>query len=253
MNATIKNGEFNLQANHEPQIDATLQNMAKEMINSDVSNWHWHSQVFLKRHTLSRLMYYYEVYKQIVNVPGVIMEFGVQYGAIMSTLVALRGMLEPYNYSRKIIGFDTFSGFPSVSSAGRDKNCEVGMYNVQEGWRDTLSCILDLHEQLSPVSHIKKFELVQGDACVTVPEYIKQNPATIVALAIFDFDLYRPTKVALKQIIPRLTKGSVLMFDELNCSHMPGETVALLEQVGLNNLRLRCDPNQPHRAYTVFE
>jgi hypothetical protein len=251
--STKINGEFTLRTEADLQIDAMLQGMAKDLLNVEISNWHWHSQVFMKRHTLSRLTYYYDIYKKIVDVPGVIMEFGVQYGAIMSTLIALRGMLEPYNYSRKIIGFDTFSGFPSVSPMGHDKNCEVGMYKVKEGWVDTLSHILQAHEQMSPVNNIKKFELVQGDACVTVPEYIAQNPATVIALAIFDFDLYKPTKVALEQVIPRLTKGSILMFDELNCPHMPGETMAVLEQVGLNNLRLRCDPNQPYRAYAVFE
>ena len=39
------------------------------------------------------------------------MEFGVEWGSTLSLLIKLRSIHEPYNYSRKIIGFDTFSGF----------------------------------------------------------------------------------------------------------------------------------------------
>jgi hypothetical protein len=33
----------------------------------------------------------------------------------MALFTTLRNIYEPYNMSRKIIGFDTFEGFPSVS------------------------------------------------------------------------------------------------------------------------------------------
>ena len=39
------------------------------------------------------------------------MEFGVRWGQNLITLNNLRGIYEPFNHSRKIIGFDTFEGF----------------------------------------------------------------------------------------------------------------------------------------------
>lgn len=43
-------------------------------------HWNQHSLVFLRRQSLSRLLYLDHLYKQIVDVPGVICEFGVQWG-----------------------------------------------------------------------------------------------------------------------------------------------------------------------------
>jgi hypothetical protein len=48
-------------------------------------------------------------------------------------------------------------------------------------------------------------------------------------MAIFDMDIYKPTKDVLEKIIPRLVKGSLLVFDELNFKAFPGETIAVNE------------------------
>ena len=37
----------------------------------------------------------------------------------------------------------------------------------------------------------------------------------MLLLLFVDFDLYKPCKVALKNFIPRMTKGSILAFDEM--------------------------------------
>jgi hypothetical protein len=71
-------------------------------------------------------------------------------------------------------------------------------------------------------------------------------------MAIFDMDIYQPTKDALEAIIPRLTKGSVLIFDELNCPEFPGETEALNEVLQINKLKLNHDPHQPTCAWAVW-
>jgi hypothetical protein len=47
-------------------------------------------------------------------VPGVICEFGVQRGATSTQLINLRGVYEPYNYSRHLFSFDTFEGFTFI-------------------------------------------------------------------------------------------------------------------------------------------
>ena len=44
------------------------------------------------------------MYKKIIDVNGVIMEFGVRWGQNLSLLAAVRAMFEPYNVKRKIIG-----------------------------------------------------------------------------------------------------------------------------------------------------
>lgn len=64
--------------------------------------------------------------------------------------------------------------------------------------------------------------MVKGDATVTIKKYLKDNPETIIAFAYFDFDIYEPTKVCLEAILPHLTKGAVIGFDEINFHDYPG-------------------------------
>jgi UDP-galactopyranose mutase len=85
-----------------------------------------------------------------------------------------------------------------------------------------------------------------------VNTWLEKNPHAIVSMAIFDMDVYKPTKDVLEKIIPRLTKGSLLVFDELNCQHFPGETTAVQEVLGLNNLTLQRHPHQSYCAWAVY-
>jgi hypothetical protein len=78
-----------------------------------------------------------------------------------------------------------------------------------------------------PVGHVPKVELVKGDANITIPKYIEDNPHVVVSLLYLDFDIYEPTKTALKYFIPRMPKGSIIAFDELNSPHWPGGTIAV--------------------------
>ena len=106
---------------------------------------------------------------------------------------------------------------------------------------------------LYSISHLKKFELVEGDAKHTIPDYLKKHPETVVSMAILDFDIYEPTKVALECIKPHLMKGSILVFDELCDDIFPGETIAVQEILGLNNLRVKRMPMTSRVSYAVVE
>jgi hypothetical protein len=209
--------------------------------------------LFTNRQTLSRILFMNELYKNIINVNGVIMEFGVRWGQNMSLFSSFRGMYEPFNHTRKIIGFDTFEGFPSVHTNDGDKDfIKQGAYSVGKNYEDYLENILNYHEKESPISHKKKFELIKGDATKKIKEYLRENPQTIIAFAYFDFDLYEPTKVCLEAILPYLTKGSIVAFDELNDPNFPGETIAFQEILGVNNYEIKRSPLNPFISYIVF-
>jgi len=207
--------------------------------------------LFLTRQTFSRIDLMRKLYKKIIPVTGVVMEFGVRWGQNLALFSNFRGMYEPYNYNRKIIGFDTFTGFPSVNEEDGDL-VKKGDYSVTNEWANQLEQILEFHNKNSPIGHKNKYELIKGDATITINEYLKNNPETIIALAYFDFDLYKPTKICLEKILPHFTKGSVVAFDELNCPEFPGETIALKEIIGLNNIALKRDLNNPLVSYFVY-
>jgi hypothetical protein len=209
--------------------------------------------MFLTSKNLARLLFFYEIYKKVVTTHGVIMEFGSRWGQTTALLATLRGIFEPFNRHRKIIGFDTFSGFTELTPEDGEPSCTPGSYSVTKGYEEYLDKLLAFHEQLNPIPHIKKYELVKGDAVETIPEYLSKHPETMVSLAVFDFDLYKPTKVALEAILPRLFKGSILVFDELCDGLFPGETTALIETMGLNRCRVQRLPMTSRLSYFEFE
>ena len=64
--------------------------------------------LYINRIGLMRILFMTEMYQQILDVHGVAMEFGCRWGQNLALFVNLRGILEPFNVSRRIIGFDTF-------------------------------------------------------------------------------------------------------------------------------------------------
>lgn len=210
--------------------------------------------LYVSSKAFSRLLFFYEIYKKIVTTHGIIAEFGVRWGQSLSTLAALRGIFEPFNRHRKIVGFDTFAGFKGISDKdGALCKNKDGSFSVAPDYENYLSQILALQEALNPISHLKKYELVKGDACETIPAYLKAHPETIISLAIFDFDIYKPTKAALEAVKPHLMKGSILVFDELADDIFPGETIALQEVFGLNNCRVQRMPMTARISYMEIE
>ncbi|MDH4981866.1 TylF/MycF/NovP-related O-methyltransferase [Hyphomicrobium sp. D-2] len=247
--AVIKtNGEFIQRSGSESDIDESLREMFQQHGFSTGPQWAYHANAYLKRQALSRILYLDEIYRSIVSVPGVICEFGVQYGATTALLTNLRGIYEPYNHSRHIYGFDTFEGFSTVVAKDGTFS-DQGDYAVPERYEEQLESLLGLHEANAPLSHITRYHLVRGDASVTVPAWIEANPHVVVSLAILDMDVFQPTRDVLEAIKPRLVKGSIVVFDEMNCPHFPGETLAALEVFGLNNLALRRHPHQPYCSW----
>jgi len=210
--------------------------------------------LFLSSRDLSRILFMDALYRQIVDVQGVVIEFGTRWGQNISLLSALRGIYEPFNRLRKIIGFDTFEGFPSVTKKDGASDLMVpGNLTVSKGYENYLKRIMELQELENPLAHIRKFEIRKGNAVIELDAYLSEHPETIVALAYFDFDLYEPTKECLERIRPHLVKGSVLGFDELNDPDSPGETRALAEVFGLNSVALKRHRYTSRVSYFVVE
>jgi hypothetical protein len=210
--------------------------------------------LFINRQNLSRIIFMHNMYQKILDVNGIVMEFGVRWGQNLSLFQNFRGMYEPFNHTRKIVGFDTFNGFPSVDKKdGNSEVATVGSYSVTDRYEEYLNQILNYHEKESPISHLKKYELVKGDASKTLEKYLQQHPETIVALAYFDFDIYEPTKRCLELLKGRLGKGSVIGFDELNFSEFPGETIAFDEVLGISNYKIVRSHITPLPSYIIIE
>jgi hypothetical protein len=206
--------------------------------------------LYLTPQTLSRVLFMDFLYRQVIDVQGIIVEFGCRWGQNLSLFTALRGIYEPYNRLRKVVGFDTFAGFPALGPLDGSQ-LSPGDYATTPGYETYLTEILAFQEQESPLSHIRKFEIHKGDASATLASYLDRNPQTVIALAYFDFDLYEPTRQCLNAIRPHITKGTVIGFDEANDATTPGETVAVREVLGLDRIALKRFPHNARTSYMV--
>jgi hypothetical protein len=210
--------------------------------------------LYMRAPALARVLWIDELYRMIVDVPGALMEFGIWWGQTLALFESFRAIHEPYNHARRFIGFDTFAGYPAPSSADVPSDTiKAGGYTVSDDYQPYLEAVLEYHQHENVIPHIKKFELVRGDVSQTVGPYIEKHQEMVVALAVFDLALYEPTKKALEAIKPRLVKGSVIAFDELNCAEYPGETRAVREVLGLDRHRVQRSRFLPDRSYFVIE
>lgn len=208
--------------------------------------------LFINRQNLMRFLFMQELYLKAMPVHGMVAEFGSKWGQNLAIFTNLRGIFEPYNYLRYILSFDTFGeGFPSVDI--KDGEHEIGEMAVTKDYDVYLDLILKYHESENPISQIKKHKLIKGDACQTVPQYLKDNPETIISLAYLDYDVYLPTKITLETIKNHLTKGSVVGFDEAGHPDWVGEGLALFESIGLRNIRLQHSQFSPTGSYFIVE
>ena len=209
---------------------------------------------YVPRQSLTRFLSKYELFKKVLNVQGSIVECGVYLGGGLMTFAQLSAILEPVNHQRRIIGFDTFTGFAAVSPQDKKSTSEHlkagGL--AADSYADLQRCA-ELYDQNRFLSHIPKVQLVKGDLSKTAPQFLKDNPHTVVSLLYLDLDVYEPTKIALQTFVPRMPKGSIIVFDELNADTWPGETLAVLETLGIKNLRIERFPFDTYLSYAVLE
>jgi len=209
----------------------------------------------IRRQDIARFLARYELFKLSAESNGSIVECGVLAGGGIASWLHFSSILEPYNHTRKIIGFDTFEGFPDVNKKdtehGFSEHLYEGGYRVGSEIKEEIENLIQLHDQNRPLGHIPKVDLVKGDACKTIINYLETNPHLLISLLYLDFDLYEPTKVALEHLYPRVVKGGIVAFDELNCPEFPGETTALMETIPLDQVQLRRFPFDPYISYFV--
>jgi hypothetical protein len=186
--------------------------------------------------SIKQFLIRYELIKLIKDIPGDIIECGVCGGRGLFSLLQSHLILEPNFFYRKIIGFDTFSGFSKLNDLDNKHVNKIGDFkfeNIEE-----LLNLGKIHTEFQ-YEDLNKISLVKGNAEETIPEYINKNKHILISLLYLDFDLYEPTKIALKYFLPRMCKGSIIVFDEINFEKFPGETIALLETLNINNYEIK--------------
>ena len=213
---------------------------------------------YVPRQNMARFLARYEIFKLIMDVQGSIVECGVLFGGGLMGFANLSVILEPYNFQRRIIGFDTFSGFPEVAAEDlmgaperKSAHLKTGGFAAPTAYEDLLQAIrvFDMNRFLN---HFPKVSLVQGDFDKTSAQYLEDHPHLVISCLYLDFDIYTPTKLAIERFFSRIPKGGIVVFDELNEEAFPGETIAVMEALDLTKLRVRRFPFEPRISYAII-
>jgi hypothetical protein len=209
---------------------------------------------YVRRQHLKRFLALYEIFKLVLPVKGSIVECGVFRGFGFMSWAKLSTIFEPENFTRRVYGFDTFSGFPSIGDEDENvRESEVVALpqpgDLSSNSKNELEALLTQYDQDRFLGHMDKAHLIAGDACESIPKFVGDNPHLLVSLLFLDFDLYEPTKVAIEHFVPRMPKGSILAFDELDNPIWPGETQALLDTLGIQNVQIERLPWDPYIGF----
>ena len=182
--------------------------------------WDYENGFYLTSHVtrIAKLLAHFELYKTIVGLPGHVIECGVYKGASLIRFATFREILES-PFSRRIIAFDAFGAFPvppDPEDAQFAKDFEAaGGHGISV---EELELVLARKQ-------LENTELVPGDICQTVPNYLMDHPELKVALLHIDVDVFEPTSVVLDSLFDRVVRGGVVVLDDYGT--VGGETRAV--------------------------
>lgn len=147
--------------------------------------------------------------KKVNNVPGAAAECGVYCGSTLR-------MLAKAAPDRPMYGFDTFKGLPAAMWS----ICEV--HSVGD-FADT-----SFEAVKAYVAQCPNVRLVQGE----FPASTRGLEGERFAFVHLDFDFYESTRAALEWLIPRMSPGGVILFDDYEWHRCPGVKRAI-DELGL--------------------
>lgn len=179
-----------------------------------------HFGLYSGTQTIGRVLSIYEAFKQTLEIPGDIFEFGCWKGSNLLFLAKLLTLFQP-NSIKQVYGFDSFEGLQTF--APEDGDTESEFRDRYRGDREILEKFIRLYEMESWV------HLVVGNALDTIDEFEKSNQHSMISISYIDFDLYEPCKRALEFSDRRLSVGGLIILDEALTETWKGEGQALRE------------------------
>jgi len=210
---------------------------------------------YARRQQVARFLSFYEIFKLTQGVKGCVLDCGTYHGFSAFSWAQFLAIHQPYSYHDRLVIFDTWEGLTEPSE--QEKKLAKHNPEMQRGAFGDVSLkeqkrCAELFKWNHPLGHVWDIDFVQGDICVTAEKYIDKHPELLIRILYLDMDLFEPTKAALINFIPRMSKGSIVAFDEAGNSRWGGETRALLEGFDLPQNSLRCFEYEPNMSYMIL-
>jgi hypothetical protein len=186
----------------------------------------------------AKILSRYELFKQVIGVPGDIVECGVFKGTGVLFWAKLIQIFHPLSL-RKVVGFDTFGEFPATAGVDQKFATELCAEAAYDGADPAALMAI-----ASECGVRDRIELIPGDARATIPEYVEVHPGFRIALLNLDFDTYAPTHAALEVLYDSVVPGGVVICDEYSLSGSTESDAVddYLREHGLSAVRLRSIP-----------
>ena len=151
-----------------------------------------------------------ELYMQVKDLAGDILEFGVFKGAGVALFLKLKMMYEP-NSLMKVIGFDFFNSEALTNTLdGLNKSMMTAVLNRVESNELSLE---NVKKRLS-VFNEDTYKLIEGEAVANSKKFCLENPGARIKILYMDIDLGEPSYNILKNLWNKVVKHGVIVFDE---------------------------------------
>jgi len=184
---------------------------------------------------ISKVLAHYELFKLALEIPGAIVECGVFKGASLARFAAFRDLFSS-PLSKRIVAFDTFCEFPATEHEP-DKAMREQLVQAAGNQSISVDQMMDVLEHKGCSRFV---ELVAGDICETLPDYVHTHPELKVSLLNLDTDIYEPAITVLENLYPRLERGGILILDDYGT--FPGETKAVDDYFNGKDVEIRKFP-----------
>ncbi len=221
---------YTLSSDKELRTRADLFNIFLSLSKKNKIEAERNSGLFLRSSLLARFLAINEIYQKILNLPGVICDFGTWYGQNAIILENLRAINEPNNIDRTIHSFDTFKGYQGFSNKDFKSNgVKNNSYKINiQNYEKSLLKILDLQQKINqPKDIILNHQVYKGDCRKTIKKFLRKDNYPI-SMAFFDLNSHNATFSILKQISKFFIKGSILVFFQFQRNDINGERKALM-------------------------
>ena len=139
---------------------------------ADINYWDIENSFYLKsaNDRIGKLLSHYEIYKEILPLPGDILELGVFKGASLVRWATFRDLLECQG-ARSIYGFDSFGLFP-VENISISKDLSFAKEHD-----DDAGVGIDEDELMKAfkLKGIENVSLIKGDIFDSLPNFLEEH------------------------------------------------------------------------------
>ena len=185
-------------------------------IEGAAEDWNWPLLNFATEQTLIKIFSRFELFCDVREVPGSIVEMGSFFGTTSLLFKNFCNMYEG-DLERRIIAFDKFS---TNEAAGADLKFN---YFTHAEFLKNLKQTAELHSAINAKRFRDcKLELIDGDIRTTLPSFLESDPDLTVSLLYLDVDCEKLTKYILECLVSRMAHRGVIAIEGFQNINTPG-------------------------------